>query len=398
MKRLAWITAVSLATILVLLIIWELRGALVLFILSLTIAATLRPIVDRWTGIKLPHGLALFFTYLIILTILLVLILVLSGPFISELQALSHDLPSSYAFLRSQWQASGNLLEQSIANNLPDLNNLSQALMGGQWNVIVQNSLDVTLVSLDVLSKIVLTFVVSIYWLADQEHFKRLWLSLLPIESRTRSRDIWQNIEQEIGAYLRSEIFQSLVLVILLVLGYQIIGLKYPVTLAIIGAAGWLIAWFGGIIAVIPALSVGLSISPLVGFEATAYTIAILAFLEFFVEPRLFKRHNFSSLLVTILVLITLKEFGLIAFFVAPPLAAAIQIVARQMIQPKMTTTANEVPPPPVVQIELLKDRLSSVKKTIAEAPDPASPEIINLVQRLEGLIDQANQEEDLIE
>lgn len=396
MKQLAWYTTVALATILAVLLVWELRTTLGLFILSLTIAAVLRPIIDRLYAFKLPRSLAVSITYLVIIAIFFLLVLTLSGPFMSELQALTHDLPAGYGLMRTQGLTSGNLLEQSIANNLPDLNALSQMVVGGQWNVLIQNSLDITLVSLDMISKIVLTVVVSIYWIAGQEHIKRLWLSLLPMESRTRSRDIWQNIEREIGSYLRSELFQSLLTVILLAIGYQWIGLKYPVILALIGAVGWLIVWFGGLIAIIPALLAGFAISPLVGIGAVVYTIAVLAFLEFVVEPKLFNRHHFSSLLVVILVLIMVKEVGVIGFFLAPPLGACIQILARHLLRPKLMPTSIPVPPPPVEQIGFLRERLLSVKKTVAAASEPPSPEFNNLVQRLEELIEQANQEQHL--
>jgi hypothetical protein len=65
---------------------------------------------------------------------------------------------------------------------------------------------------------------------------------------------VGQNIESEIGAYLRSELIPSLITVIILDIDYQLIGLKYPVLLAAISAVGWLLVWFGGLLAVVPAL------------------------------------------------------------------------------------------------------------------------------------------------
>ena len=152
----------------------------------------------------------------------------------------------------------GSGLQQFIANSLPDLDNFSEIITGGKWELFIQNAMGMTLGSLDLISHILLVFVLSIYWSADEEHFKRLWLSLLPSDLRTRWRDIWQNIEKEIGAYLRSEFMQSLLTVIILGVGYQLIGLKYPVLFAIFAAISWLIVWFGGVVAVILALLAGL--------------------------------------------------------------------------------------------------------------------------------------------
>ena len=111
------------------------------------------------------------------------------------------------------------------------------------------------------------------------------------------------------------------------------LGLQYPVALALIGAIGWLIPWVGVLLAVIPALWVGLSSSLALGLLAAAFTIGVLCFLEFVVEPRLFNRRRFSSLLVVIVVLVLVDEYGLIGILLAPPLAAAIQILAGQLMR-----------------------------------------------------------------
>jgi hypothetical protein len=222
-----------------------------------------------------------------------------------------------------------------------------------------------------------------------------LWLSLLPFQARARARAVWQNIETGFGAYLRSQVIQSVLAVILLGLGYQALGLQYPVALALIGAIAWLIPWAGVLLAVIPAVLAGLSISPLLGVLAAALTIGVLAFLEFVVEPRLFKRERFSSLLVVIVLLVLADEYGLIGILLAPPVAAAIQICAGQLL--RSTTLSLATPPARPIDLaqplSVLQARLTSVQARLAAQPESA-PELSNLVDRLTQLIEQATQEE----
>jgi len=172
------------------------------------------------------------------------------------------------------------------------------------------------------------------------------------------------------------------------------LGLPYPVALALIGAIGWLIPWVGVLVAVIPAAWVGLSISPMLGVLAAALTIGVLAFLEFVIEPRLFKRERFSSLLAVIVLLVLADEYGLIGILVAPPVAAAIQISVGQIWR---ATTRSIVAPPdrPIVSaqpIGMLQARLALVRAQLATQPE-ARPDLNNLVNRLEQLMDQAAQE-----
>jgi putative permease len=394
MKRLAWFTLIVLATLTAAILFWEFRVAVVLFILSLAVAAAVRPLVDRIAARGLPRGLALLFTYALCVGSVIGLVMILSGPLLENLQQLTKDLASGYEQLKAQWPY-GSSLQHSLAQQLPAASDLSQAITGPQGGAVLQTLLGLTLGSFDLLGQLLIVLVLSMYWSADQEHFKRLWLSLLPFEARGRAREVWQNIETGFGAYLRSQVIQSMLAIILLGIGYQLLGLNYPIALALIGAIGWLIPWVGVLLAVIPAVLVGLSISPVLGLLAAALTIGVLVFLEFVVEPRLFNRGRFSSLLVVIVLLVLSDQYGFIGILVAPPVAAAIQIFAGQLI--RSTTLAQATPAPNPIDlaqpIGVLQARLTAVQARLA-AQTESAPELINLVDRLTKLIEQATQEE----
>lgn len=394
MKKLAWYTAVILATLTAVFLLWQFRTAVILFILSLMVAAILRPMVDKLTIHRFPRWLALVITYLGVVVLAASFGLLFGRPVIAEAQALATDLPGSYAHIKTQW-LNGSLLQQTLAKNLPDLNNLFQIITNGQTNIFIQNFMGITLGSLQLISETFMVIILSIYWSADQEHFKRVWLSLLPSELRTRWRDVWQNIENDIGSYLRSELFQSLLVVIILGVGYQLIGLKYPFLLAVFGAVCWLFVWFGGLVAVVPALLAGLSISPAIGALAAFLTIIVLAFLEFIVQPRIFNHRRLSSLLMVIMLLIMVNQYGIIGFLAAPPMAMAIQTVVSQIYRTTIATSIP-LPPPPDIQIEILKERLSTIKALTISRANPPAQEVTSLIERLDALIARANQEKQL--
>jgi putative permease len=385
MKRLAWLTAIILATLTAALLFWEFRAAVVLFIVSLVIAATVRPLVDWFAARRLPRGLALLFTYLVCVGFIIALLVILSGPLLTDLQQLTKDVTSGYEQLRAQWP-NGTPFQKSLAQQLPAASDLYAAITGPQGSTLVQTALGLTLGSFDLLGQLLISLVLSIYWSTDQEHFKRLWVSLLPVEMRARSREIWQNMETGLGGYLRSELIQSVLALILLSIGYQLLGLRYPAALALIGTIGWLIPWVGILIVVIPAVLVALSISPLLALLTAVFAIGVLVFLEFVVEPRLFNRWRFSSLLVVIVVLVMVDQLGLIGILIAPPLAAVIQIFASQLFRPAMQPATPQAEQP----ISVLEERLQSIQSRLAGQPEPPPPELTSLVDRLTQLIGKA--------
>lgn len=392
MKRLAWYTFIALATLSVVFLIWQFRLAIILFVLSLAMAAMLRPLINFLVARKFPRALALALTYFAVVAVIVGLGLVLGGPVIAETQSMATDLPSRYQQLKIDWLA-GTWFQQAIAQNLPDMKVLLRMFTGLPTDDVLQGFLGIMQGSLDVISNVMIIFVLSIYWSADQEGFVRLWLSLLPARMRSPWRNIWRKVENDIGEYLRSELIQSLLTVILLGVIYHLIGLRYPVLLAILAAVAWLLVWYGGLAAIIPALLFGLAISPALGLLAAVLTIAVLSVLKFAVEPRLINRHHVSSLLKVIMVVILVKEFGIIGLLIAPPVAAIIQILASHLFQPT-TTNMADVLPPKTVQLQILGQRLNLVQTKITEQSEPPNPVIDNLVERLDKLINRAYQEE----
>ncbi len=387
MKRLAWFTGVILATFTGALLFWEFRVAVVLLLLSLVIAATVRPLVDWFAARRLPRALALLFTYATCVGFIIALVVILSGPLLTDLQKLTTDVTSGYEQLRREWP-NGTLFQKTIAQQLPAATDLYAAITGPQGGALLQTALGFTLGSLDLLGQLLISLVLSIYWSTDQERFKRLWVSLLPFEMRARAREIWQNVETSLGGYLRSQLIQSALALILLGIGYQVLGLKYPAALALIGTIGWLIPWVGVLLALIPAVLIGLAISPALAALAAALTIGVLSFLEFVVEPRLFNRRRFSSLLVVIVVLVLVDQFGLIGILIAPPLAAVIQIFASQLLGATQATKPQLAQPASALQA-----RLQSVQTLLAGQTESPTPEITSLVDRLTQLILRATHE-----
>jgi predicted PurR-regulated permease PerM len=185
-----------------------------------------------------------------------------------------------------------------------------------------------------------------------------------------------------VGAYLRSELIQSVIAGLLLWLGYSVLGIRYPVLLAMWGAIVRLIPWFGALIAVLPALFIGIGISSLVGILATFYTVGILLTLKLIIEPRFFPRYKYSSLLIVLFVIALAQAFGFLGVVLAPPLAVAVQILF-QHLYPFATPT---VPPEISEQTTSIKERLLQLRRRVQNLNQR---EAVRLVARLQRLANQ---------
>jgi predicted PurR-regulated permease PerM len=223
----------------------------------------------------------------------------------------------------------------------------------------------------------------SIYWSINQIHFERLWLSLLPSELRKNARDIWRTIEPDLGAYIRSEVVQSLLAALLLGLGYWLLGSPYPMLLALIGALAWLIPVVGAALAVILPLLMGLLTSAQLSLFTVLYTLVVLIALQVWVEPRLFKRKWQNPILTLVILLAMADAFGLLGIIVAPPLSAVCQTLWNLLV-------SNRLAPGPATQVSDLKERQAHLQAAIREMDELPPPLVMSSMERLTDLLEKA--------
>ena len=333
MKSIARYTVIILITLSILVVLWLIRQAVVLFLFSLVTAAAFRPLVDYLTGKHLPRKIALLISYGLVIFVGASLLLVMTGPLVRDFEQASNNFVSNYEGIMATWPNSSIPFQRSLAALLPSPDRLFAGLTGQGGAGMLQAVLGVTTNAVSFAEDLGIILVLSLYWSADSLYFERLLLSLIPVEQRAQARLIWQGIEKGIGAYIRSELTQSFLAGILLWLGYRLMGLDYPVLLAFLGALVWLIPWFGAILAVIPAFLVGLSGGVALGFLAAFYTLAVLVFQEYIIEPRIFRRHAYNLFILVLVALALVDVFGLLGLILAPLVSATLQIVFKYLVQ-----------------------------------------------------------------
>jgi predicted PurR-regulated permease PerM len=388
MKQVAINTAVVIGTLALVFLLWEFREAVIVFLFSLAVAAAARPYVDSLSNHGVPRALSIILVYVLFIGVLVAILWIASTSLINNLQQLSNNLAATYNQMWKSWPA-GSQLQQLVIHQLPPPASLYKSFSFTQSGQAINSLLGFTLSSATLLGDIFTMVILSIYWSIDRVRFERLWLSLLPVNSRARAREIWRNIETDFGSYIRSEVLQSMIAGVLLGLGLWAMGVKYPSLLAMFGALAWLIPWLGGILAVLPIVITGLSQSLGLGIFAFVFALGVLLFLELYMEPRFIRRRQrqFSSLLSILLIIALIQPFGLLGFIIAPPLSAAIELIFRYNLQARQEPVSIQS----AEEISILRGRIIQIREMMersSEAPDPQTSSLLN---RLDALVDQAS-------
>lgn len=374
--RYATIVVITLAA---LLLLWQFSSAIVLFLLSLAVAAALRPSIHSLMERRITKRLALAIVYSLLVISIVGALLLIGAPLLDELQRASDDLIADYDRAKTEWPVRGTLFQQTLAEQLPPSADLYEALVTGEGIPALQGVLGIAQNFFSILGNIAIVLILSLYWSADQLRFERLGLSLLPSEYHSKALRAWRSIESGVGAYLRSEFFQSVLAGFLLWMIYSILDINYPTLLALWGAVVRLIPWFGALIAVLPALFVAIGSSPVLGLLAAISTVAVLFLLKEVIEPRIFHRHKYSSLLTVLFVIGLAQAFGFIGVILAPPLAVAVQILFRELYPFPTSMFSQEISE----RVANIRIRLRQLRRRIYSRTNRKNRHLINRIYYL---------------
>jgi predicted PurR-regulated permease PerM len=382
-KQLVIFGTAVMTTLLALVVLWQFHIVVVYLLVSLALAATVRPIFNGWTRHTVVTRVALILLCLLGLGGFGFIMFFVGKFVIGDVQRLGETLSVHNSWRLPPW-LEGSSFQQLLVAWLPTPDKLFEGLTGEQGQLVLPAILGFTQGFGGVVAGALIILFLSLYWSINQIHFERLWLSLLPSGQRKQARDIWRTIEPDLGAYIRSEIIQSLLAALLLGLGYWIFGSPFPTLLALIGSLAWLIPVVGAPLAIILPLIVGLLTSVQLSLFSVLYTLIVLVALQIWVEPLLLRRKWHNPILTLVILLALADAFGLVGILVAPPLSAVCQILWSILFSNRLVAGAAK-------QVSDLKERQAHLEIAIKEMVEPPPPLVVSSMERLAKLIEKAD-------
>ncbi|MCX6038495.1 MAG: AI-2E family transporter, partial [Chloroflexi bacterium] len=198
-KQIIRFGAAGLTTLLVLVVLWQFRIVVVYVLISLALAAALRPLVNRLVGRDFVVRAAWILLVLVALGSFGFLLFLTGEAAINEIQQFAQTVSVQDAWRLPVWLG-GSSFQHALVARLPPPSKLFEAITGDQGQLVLPAILGFTQGIGSVVSGVLVILFLSIYWGIGQIHFERLWLSLLPSGQRKQARGIWRTVEPDIGA------------------------------------------------------------------------------------------------------------------------------------------------------------------------------------------------------
>jgi predicted PurR-regulated permease PerM len=339
-KRAAVATLVVIGIVAAALALWKLKVILALIFLGITIAAAMRPGIDRLQQWRVPRGIGLLVHYVALFGVIALLLWVAVPRALSQVESAlgTNGLPTKASDLQHAAQTSHGIKRKILQSLQRRLQHLPKA------SKLFQSGVSVGLKAFEILIALFFTFATAAYWIFERDRTIDFVASLLPRPKRKKLRDTWHLIDLKLGAFVRGECVLILLVATALSLLFLAVGEPY-----------WLlIGAFAGLVEIVPvigplaagalAIGVGLTAGPYTALWAGLCVLGVRLAEDYLVVPRVLgEAVGLSPLLVLISVTAVGILFGGFAVVLAVPLAAVLATLVDVIVRDR-DPAAEEVP------------------------------------------------------
>ncbi|MFB7249360.1 AI-2E family transporter [Microbacterium sp. NPDC056234] len=182
----------------------------------------------------------------------------------------------------------------------------------------------------------IIVLVLIIYFVATLSTIKRAMLRLIPARDRANTEIITDQITDSVGGYIMGMVLLAFFNSLLVLLLYTLLGLPFPLLLAVTAFLVTLIPLVGPVLFWIIGSVVALFTDPILALIFAVVYVIYMQVEAYFLTPKVMNRAvSVPGSLVVIGALIGGTLLGLLGALVAVPVTASILIIIRQVWVPR---------------------------------------------------------------
>lgn len=290
---------------------------------ALLIMAILNPIVTKLSKFRIPRGVSVLVVYIAVLGLFGLAVGALIPPLVEQTSSLISRLPGYITSLGITRFVSSEVAGQILTQigSLP-----GQAVKVGFS--IFSNILGVITV-----------LIFAFYLLLVRDKLDDQLVFLFGEDKRKKIGDVIDTLEKRLGGWARGELALMAIIGLASFLGLTILGIPYALPLGILAGLLEIVPYFGPIISAIPAILIGLSISPLMGLATVALALLIHQSENYLFTPKIMEKSVGVNPIITLLALsIGFRLAGMIGAVISVPIVLTIHVLMGAYIPSKATS------------------------------------------------------------
>jgi len=332
-RLVAWGVVLAAIAVVLLWALYQVRQVLLLIYISAVFAIGFMPIVrvverQRMVGTRrLPRWLAILILYTVIICTIVGVLMATIRPLVQQGRGLVERAPEMLAqgqryLVERGWLQHPITLEEAVAR--------APGVGGDTVGTVVSAVFGIAGGLFGVVTILILTF----YLLVEAESIFGRFVRLFPREQRTRVGTVSREISFKVSAWLGGQLLLSAIIGTTATIGLWLLGIPFFFVLGVIAGVGELIPMVGPILSAIPAIAVGLTVSPGKALAVVVFFVVQQQFENHVLVPKVMQRQvGISPVMVITALLIGGSLLGIVGALLAVPTAAAIQVVFDELTQ-----------------------------------------------------------------
>lgn len=316
----------ALTGIVLLLLAWQIKDVLLVAFVGFIVAVFLdgcAGAVRRVT--RLPRSWSLVVAIVLLLGLTALGAVLLLPSVVNQLNELFSGAPRIVAEVQATLERTS--WGRSIVAAVPNASELA-----GQVGSLFSGLTSTLSITVNTLAMVVLALTVGVFFAAQPRAYRRGLLLLVPRPFEPRAKALLDEVTGTLQAWLIGQAIAMSAVAVLTAAGLMIAGVPLALALGIIAGVLDLIPMFGPVIAMIPAILLGLTNSFVTGIWAAVVSLLVQQIEANVIQPIVQRRAVKIPPALLVLALIVMgRLFGFLGILVATPFVAVILLLVKHL-------------------------------------------------------------------
>jgi predicted PurR-regulated permease PerM len=296
--------------------LWLIHDILFSLLIAFILMSALRPIVNFLVGKRFPRGPATFMVFFGFILIFGGLVYMIIPPIVAETTSFVRNFPGIVQSLNPQLRQYVDIT--SIAQYLPDFTNNIFKIIGGVFSNFLF---------------LLTTMFFTLYFLLEVDIIDKVISPFFPQSRVKHIKEIATGVEHKLTSWFWGQITLMTVIGVITYICLTIAGVRYALPLAVLAGLLEIVPNLGPIIAAVPAVTIGLADSYVLGISLLAVYFIIQQLENAIIVPVIMKRAIGISPIFTLLaLLIGGKIGGVLGVLLSIPILIIIQAIITEVL------------------------------------------------------------------
>lgn len=284
---------------------------------ALLLMTIFEPMVASLTKIRIPRGLAVLVTYILVIGILGGAIALIAPVVVEQSTSFVSALPGYL----SNIGVTRDFSDQILSGYLATVGNLPGQIVDFTFSIFSN------------FFSVVTVLVFAFYMLLSRNKLDDQLASFFGEEKQKDIARVINELETRLGGWARGELILMFTIGAGTYIGLLILGIPFAIPLAILAGLFEIIPLLGPIFSSVPAVIIGFGISPITGLGVIAMAFLVHQLENYVLVPKIMEKSVGVSPIVTLIALaVGARLAGIVGAIISVPMVITLQVLAKRYL------------------------------------------------------------------